>query len=79
MFLKQKLWPSGRALGSRSEGRGFNPCPMLDGSGVKAMPGSIPTPNFGSLLKNKKIQVAKWGTPKKYLKKVFLKHGLVNF
>jgi hypothetical protein len=38
---------------------------MLDGSGVKAMPGSIPTPNSGSLSKNKKIQVAKWGTPKK--------------
>ncbi len=37
----------GRALGSRSEGRGFNPCPMLDGSGVKAMPGSIPAPNSG--------------------------------
>jgi hypothetical protein len=37
---------------------------MLDGSGVKAMPGSIPTPNSGSLKKNKKIQVAKWGTPK---------------
>jgi hypothetical protein len=29
---------SGRALDSRSEGRGFDPCPMLDGSGVKAMP-----------------------------------------
>jgi len=28
---------------------GFDPCPMLDGSGVKAMPGSIPTPNSGSL------------------------------
>jgi len=39
------------------------------GSGVKAMPGSIPTPNSGSLYKNKKIQVAKWGIPKKYLKK----------
>jgi len=38
---------------------------MLDGSGVKAMPGSIPTPSSGSLQKNKKIQVAKWGTPKK--------------
>jgi len=25
-------------LGSRSEGRGFDPHPMLDGSGVKAMP-----------------------------------------
>jgi hypothetical protein len=42
--------------------------PMLvDGSGVKAMPGSITTPNSGSLQKNKKIQVAKWGTPKKVL------------
>jgi len=43
----RKLWSSGRALGSQSEGRGFDP--MLDGSGVKAMPGSIPTPNSGSL------------------------------
>jgi hypothetical protein len=40
---------------------------MLDGSGVKAMPGLISTPNSGSLQKNKKMQVAKWGTPKKYL------------
>jgi len=31
---ERKLWTSGRALGSR---------------GVKAMPGSIPTPNSGSL------------------------------
>jgi len=38
---------------------------MLDGSGVKAMPDSILTPNSGSLYKNKKIQVAKWGKPKK--------------
>jgi len=38
---------------------------MLDGSGVKAMSGSTPTPNSGSLKNNKKIQVAKWGTPKK--------------
>ncbi len=50
---------------------------MLDGSGVKAMPESIPTPNSGSLQKNKKIQVAKWGTPKKYLKKYFLKKALM--
>jgi len=64
--VKRKLWSSSRALGSRSEGRGFNPLPMLDGSGVKATPESIPTPNSGSLQKNKKIQVAKWGTPKKY-------------
>ncbi len=43
MNSQQKLWSSGRALGSRSEGRGFDPRPMLDGSGVKAMPRSIPT------------------------------------
>jgi len=41
---------------------------ILDGNGVKAMPGSIPAPNSGSF-QNKKIEVAKWGTPKKYLKK----------
>ncbi len=48
-IMKQKLWSSGRALGSRSEGRGFDPLPMLVGSGVKAMPESTPTPNSGSL------------------------------
>ncbi len=37
----------------------------------KAMPGSIPTLNSGSLQKSKKIQVAKWDTPKKYLEKKF--------
>jgi hypothetical protein len=62
--IRRKPWSSGRALGSRSEGRGFNACPMLDGSGVKAMPGLIPTPSSGSLKKNKKMQVAKWGTQK---------------
>ncbi len=46
---QQKLGSSGRALGSQSEGCGFDPRPMLDGSGVKAMPGSIPAPNSGSL------------------------------
>jgi len=35
---KQKLWSSGRVLGSRSEGHGFDLRPMLDESGVKAMP-----------------------------------------
>ena len=65
--FKRKLWSSGRALGSRSEGRGFDPHPMLDGSGVKAIPGSI----SGSLQKIRQIQVAKWGTPKN-LKKVLL-------
>jgi len=49
IYGKRKLWSSGRAFGSQSEGRGFDPCPILDGSGVKAMPGSIPTPNSGSL------------------------------
>jgi hypothetical protein len=41
--------------------------PMLDGNGFKAMPGSIPAPNPGSFnnWKRMKIQVAKWGTPKK--------------
>jgi len=34
-----------RALGSRSEGPGFDPRPMLGGSGAKAMPGSIPASN----------------------------------
>jgi len=43
------LWSSGGALGSQSEGCGFDLRKMLGGSGVKAMPGSIPTPNSGSL------------------------------
>jgi len=47
--IKQRLWYSGRALGSWSEGHEFDPRTMLDGSGVKAMTGSIPTPNSGSL------------------------------
>ncbi len=34
-ICERKLWSSGRALGSQSEGCGFHPCPMLDGSGVK--------------------------------------------
>jgi len=41
---------------------------MLDGSGVKAMPGSIPTHLIlVHYRKNKKIQVAQWGTPKIFL------------
>ena len=44
---------SDRALGSRWEGCGFDPRPMLDGNGVKAKPGSITAPNSGSLWKNK--------------------------
>jgi len=37
---------------------------MLDGSGFKAMSGLIAAPNYGSLWKIRKIQVANWGTPK---------------
>jgi hypothetical protein len=47
--------------------------PTLDGNGVKAMPGQFKCPILVQsiqYLKRKKIQVAKWGTPKKYLKKV---------
>jgi hypothetical protein len=38
---------------------------ILDRNGVKAMPGLLPAPNSDSF-ENKKIQAAKWGTPKKY-------------
>jgi len=34
-------------LNSRLEGLGFKPHPMLDGNGVKTMPGAIPAPNPG--------------------------------
>ncbi len=48
--VKAKAVSSDRALGSRSEGRGFDPHPMLNGCGVKAMPGSIcSAPNSCSL------------------------------
>jgi hypothetical protein len=67
--IKQKLWSSGRALGSRLESRGFDSLPMLDGSGVKATPESIPTPNSGSLQKNKKNTGSQMGHTKKILKK----------
>jgi len=35
-------------LDSQLEGRGFKSHPILDGNGVKAMPGLIPAPNPGS-------------------------------
>ncbi len=75
---QQKLWSSGRALGSQLEGCGFNPCPMLDGSGVKAMPGPISAPNFGSLQKIRKIQLAKWGTRTKK-DQVNLKNYIIQY
>jgi len=37
--------------------------------GVKAMPGSIPAPDYGSF-ENKKMQVATEGTPKNIYKRV---------
>ncbi len=37
--IRPTIWSSGRVLGSRSEGRGFDTRPMLDESGVKDMPG----------------------------------------
>jgi len=36
------------------EGRGFKSHPLLDGNGVKAMPGLIPAPNPGSLINGKR-------------------------
>ena len=48
----------GSELDSRSKGRGFESCPLLDGNNVKVMPGSIPeTPDPGSKRKKKEIQV----------------------
>ncbi len=41
----------GNELVSRLEGREFESHPILDGNGVKAMPGSIPVPKPGSLNK----------------------------
>ncbi len=66
-FTKTKT--SGGALGSCLEGRGFNPRPMLDESGVKAMPESISAPSSGSLQKIRKIQVVNWDTQKITTKK----------
>jgi len=44
--------------------------PMLDGSGVKAMPGTIPTPNSSSLWKNKENTGSQMGQTKNiFLKK----------
>jgi len=69
MLYKQKLWYSGRVLSSRLEGRGIDPRPMLDGSGVKTMPGSIPAPNPGSfnIRKERKYRWPNGAHQKKYL------------
>jgi len=42
-------------LDSQFEGRGFKSHPILNGNGVKAMPGLIPAPNQGSFDVGKKI------------------------
>ncbi len=48
MFLRAKVRSRVFSkLDSQSEGRGFESHPLLDGYGVKAMPGSIPAPNPG--------------------------------
>jgi len=40
--------------------------PTLEGNGVKAMPGQLKNPILvkSTIEKERKIQVAKWGTPK---------------
>jgi hypothetical protein len=53
-------------LDSRSKGCGFEPhlvlSKILDGNGLKAMPGSIPAPNSGLFMqKNKKNIVSQMG------------------
>jgi len=52
------------------EGCGFESCQILDGNGVKAMPGSIPTPNSGSF-NNWKERKYRWpnGAHQKLFKK----------
>jgi len=60
-------------LDSRWKGRGFESHQKLDGNALKkAIPGFIPIPNPGldSTCKGKKMQVTKWGTPKKPKKHV---------
>jgi len=47
-------------------GTNFVSSKILDGNVVKAITGSIPAPNSGR--KMRKIQVAKWGTPKNKIK-----------
>jgi len=49
MVVNRKLWSSGSVIGSRLEGCGIDPRPMLDVSGVKVMTGSIPAPNPGEV------------------------------
>jgi len=68
---KRKLWSSGRALSSQSEGCGFNPYSMLDGSNVSHARINSYAQFWFIKEKKWKIQVAKWGTPKKYFFKIW--------
>ncbi len=52
-------------LDSWSKVCGFESHPTLDGNGVKTLPGWLKYPILvHSMIEKKKIQVAKWGTPK---------------
>jgi len=54
------------------KGRGINPRPMLDGSGVKAMPVSLPAPNPGSFIIRKEENISsQMGHTKQNILKVF--------
>jgi hypothetical protein len=61
----------------RSKGCGFESClvltKILDGNGLKAMPGSIPAPNSGSFKKNKKNIGSQMGQTKKNILQLPLK------
>jgi hypothetical protein len=50
-------------LYSQSKGCGLE-SNILDGNGVKAMPGLIAAPDSCSIKKFRKIKIAKWGTNK---------------
>jgi hypothetical protein len=69
---QKKLWSSGKVLSSRLEGRGIDPRPMLDGSGVKAIPGSInaPIPGSFNIRKERKYRKPN-GAHQKKCKKTF--------
>ncbi len=75
MLLERKSGLVVSELDSQFKDCGFESCliQILDGNGLKAMPGSIPAPILVHSWKNKKIWVDKWGKPTKktFLKKVF--------
>jgi len=57
------------------EGRWIDPHPMLDGSGVKAMPGSIPAPILVHSILEKKENI---GSQMGHTKKNNLKKDVAN-